>query len=433
MGCSQSSDVSEPPPPTSADTNLRASTPVEHARGTIKALFTRGVPTLSGAVDGWVVVRAEGKRHFGLDYAALTRASSKDQDRFICLPRGSAGLMCAICDGHSVHSNSSGQQHAEAAARWLGTDLWRRVHDKLSAPEAGTANQQPCAALCEATTASFLEHQRRCEARYAMEVSDKLLEQKHKMEEELGEELTLELPQEGGTTATMLVVHSYGLLVAWVGDSRAILAFEDADGQLQCSALTTDHNTLDEAEKQRLIASGGKTGKDSMSSHVFVGDAEGGLKVTRSLGDSPFHKDDAVSAAPGLRHVPISPKTRFAVIASDGIWDHLSNVEVMKTVSEAIAATRAQEDLSATPSPSSQSVVASQGSSEDGRANSPRPNSPSSPSTSKPRLTKKRGQSAAAAACAAVLDRIQVGQQDGTLGSGVDDRAVAVIVLNRPS
>ena len=35
-------------------------------------------------------------------------------------------------------------------------------------------------------------------------------------------------------------------------------------------------------------------GKDSMSSHVFVGDAEGGLKVTRSLGDSPFHKDDAV-------------------------------------------------------------------------------------------------------------------------------------------
>ena len=181
MGCSQSSDVSEPPPPTSADTNLRASTPVEHARGTIKALFTRGAPTLSGAVDGWVVVKAEGKRHFGLDYAALTRASSKDQDRFICLPRGSAGLMCAICDGHSVHSNSSGQQHAEAAARWLGTDLWRRVHDKLSAPEAGTANQQPCAALCEATTASFLEHQRRCEARYAMEVSDKLLEQKHKV------------------------------------------------------------------------------------------------------------------------------------------------------------------------------------------------------------------------------------------------------------
>ena len=63
-----------------------------------------------------------------------------------------------------------------------------------------------------------------------------------------------------------------------------------------------------------------------------------------------------------------------------------SNVEVMQTVSEAIAATRAQEDLLAAPSPSSQSVVASQGSSEDGRANSPRPNSPSSPSTSKPRV-----------------------------------------------
>lgn len=50
--------------------------------------------------------------------------------------------------------------------------------------------------------------------------------------------------------------------------------------------------------------------------------------MTRSLGDSPFHKDDAVSAVPMLRHCRLTPKTKYAIVASDGIWDHLTDQKV---------------------------------------------------------------------------------------------------------
>jgi len=131
-----------------------------------------------------------------------------------------------------------------------------------------------------------------------------------------------------------------------------------------------------------------------MSSHVFVPESEGSLKVTRSLGDSPFHKDDAVSAAPGVVHIPLSASMRFVVIASDGVWDHLSNDSVVSIVAEAIRSAQA----SAPPLQTESST-------------------PSQPPV------------AAAAACDAVLRRIREGQASGELGSHVDDQSIVVAIL----
>jgi len=148
--------------------------------------------------------------------------------------------------------------------------------------------------------------------------------------------------------------------------------------------LTSDHNTYDEAERQRLLDAGGTTGKDGMAGHVFVKEAEGGLKVTRSLGDSPFHRGDAVSSKPGTCTLPLTSSSRFLVVASDGIWDHLSNVEVAEITSKAIGGGGAA------------------------------------------------GQSAAAAACAAILNHIEAGQKDGSLKPElVDDRSVLVLLFNK--
>ena len=126
---------------------------------------------------------------------------------------------------------------------------------------------------------------------------------------------------------------------------------------------------------------------------------EGTLKVTRSLGDSPFHKDGAVSAEPAVAHVPLTSTTRFGVIASDGIWDHMSNEEVVAVCADAIRAVRPDALGGTEPPP----------------------------------LSKQRSNQiasmAAAAACEAVLDRIEHGQKSGEYGSGVDDRSVAVVIF----
>jgi len=317
------------------------------------------------------------------------------------------------------------------------SDLWKRVSGRLEAdlpdrPFADTggvpavaaaaapadAAESPAApphrpadaavpgdSLFEAATASFLAHQRKCEASYKERVADKVIALKLQLEQDIGEELPLSLPQEGGTTATVLLVHPGGLLTAWVGDSRAVLAVETAEGALMAVPLTSDHNTADEGERQRLLSCGGATGKDEMSSHVFVPEAEGGLKVTRSLGDSPFHKGDAVSAAPSVRHVRLTSRTRFAVIASDGIWDHLNGQQVTDLVAAALSAYGDEQPGTRSRSESASSTA-------------------STKSNGKPTTDGD----AALAACKAVLDHIEKIQASGEAASShVDDRSIAVM------
>ena len=433
MGCTASRVPADP-----AEVSRRQSTSMfaDHARSKSRH------GTLSGAVDGSVTIGGGADGVVRVEYAARTRPTKKDQDRFIVAPHGADGLVLAITDGHSVHDMTSGRVHAEVAARHLGGDLWKRVQPHLATAEAAEARERglPSTALAAGATACFTDHQAVCERRYHRDVAARLLEEKRKLEEEIGEELPLELPQEGGTTATALALHSGGLLVAWVGDSRAVLALTpdapagpwfaevaqrsaaggggggdggksgstsgDAAGGLRVLALTADHNTADAAELRRLEGAGGKVGKGAMNSHVSVPSAEGSLKVTRSLGDSPFHKDGAVSAEPGLVHVPLTlPDAAFAVVASDGVWDHLSNEAVVDIVAKAM------RDGGRDPS---RGVTGG---------------APAPPPVRKQR-TNSVATTLAGAACDAVLDAIEAGQASGQLGDGQDDRAIAVLLLS---
>lgn len=348
MGCSQSSQAADGPPPSP----LRAT--IDRGSIAIRSLLGMTPLQLSGELEGACALHDSKQRRMQIEYGALSRGiAGKDQDRFYAVANGSAGLVCGICDGHSVHSQSSGQLHAEAAARHLATEVWKRVAPLLeadlpgrpddvdaaiqtrkAAPDAdGAAPAAPAALLPtdaavpgapvkHAATKAFLDYQKKCEAKYQETVADKVITMKEKLEAEIGEELPLQLPQEGGTTATCLLIHPNGLLAAWVGDSRALLAVETADGSLVAVPLTSDHNAQcacpgptfapgrwlrslspcvlrrpraaqldargsarlltprsDADERARLISSGGKTGLDTMASHVFVPEAEGGLKV----------------------------------------------------------------------------------------------------------------------------------------------------------
>ena len=196
-------------------------------------------------------------------------------------------------------------------------------------------------------------------------------------------------------------------------------------------------------------------------------------QVTRSLGDSPFHKKDAVSAVPGLCHLPLTRYIRFAVVASDGIWDHLSNAKVAEIVantlnetmpgempsilapdpdffateaiSKASAARQANRvdspmdiqggiaclssssppSLRQEPSMGKESSVGSLISSDSGRGSEA--SSPSRPRNARSRP--RRGEKAAAA-CAAVLDYIDTGQASGELNAHTDDRSIVVMIIS---
>jgi len=59
-----------------------------------------------------------------------------------------------------------------------------------------------------------------------------------------------------------------------------------------------------------------------------------GLAMTRSIGDMAA-SSVGVTAEPEIKVFSnLSPSDKFIVIASDGIWDRLSNEEVMMTIAK---------------------------------------------------------------------------------------------------
>ena len=83
----------------------------------------------------------------------------------------------------------------------------------------------------------------------------------------------------GGCTAVVAVIISNRLYVANVGDSRAILAYEERGGPLQVKQLSEDHGVENEQELQRLMALG--LDREQLKKSGRLGTQEN----TRSIGD----------------------------------------------------------------------------------------------------------------------------------------------------
>jgi len=155
----------------------------------------------------------------------------------------------------------------------------------------------------------------------------------------------------------------YRLLVANVGDSRAVLCrATDRRGQLGALRLSQDQKPDREDEKQRVQAKGGEVGFQGVW-RIFLPEPvrfggrlipRWGLAVSRSFGDlllkepenygcSKVTPGGLVSADPELHVVDVDPATdRFLVLACDGIWDVLRDEDAV-----AVCAGQAGAELAA--------------------------------------------------------------------------------------
>jgi len=141
--------------------------------------------------------------------------------------------------------------------------------------------------------------------------------------------------EKSGTTATVLYVTSEVLLVANVGDSRAILSRRQANGNMTSLQLTIDHTASQNDEKIRINKLGGY-----VESSGGIDRVQGTLAVTRSIGDA--HLAHFLSRDPHVvamtrdqvrEQCELTPDFPcFVVLASDGLWDVLSNQEAIDLV-----------------------------------------------------------------------------------------------------
>ncbi|XP_002741378.3 putative protein phosphatase 2C T23F11.1, partial [Saccoglossus kowalevskii] len=130
-----------------------------------------------------------------------------------------------------------------------------------------------------------------------------------------------------GTTAVAIVLKNNKVFCGNVGDSRAVAS---VSGQVQ--QLSFDHKPCNEDETKRIVAAGGWV------------EFNRNLALSRALGDFVFKKNDKkkaeeqiVTAVPDVIVKDITDNHEFVVLACDGIWDVLSNQEVIDFVRTRIA------------------------------------------------------------------------------------------------
>ncbi|KAG0461455.1 hypothetical protein HPP92_021752 [Vanilla planifolia] len=122
------------------------------------------------------------------------------------------------------------------------------------------------------------------------------------------------IPETVGSTAVVAVICSSHIIVANCGDSRAVLY----RGK-QPLPLSVDHKPDREDEYQRIEAAGGKVIQWD-GSRVF-----GVLAMSRSIGDG-FLKPWIIPE-PEVKIIPRSRDDECLILASDGLWDFVSNEE----------------------------------------------------------------------------------------------------------
>lgn len=138
-----------------------------------------------------------------------------------------------------------------------------------------------------------------------------------------------------GTTAVCAIKQGKDLIIANLGDSRAVLATMSGAGYLKAVQLTTDQKPGLPEEAERIKRCEGRVfalREEPGVMRVWLpGENLPGLAMARALGDSRL-KHHGVISTPQVTGHRISDADLFIILATDGVWDVLSNEEVVSIV-----------------------------------------------------------------------------------------------------
>lgn len=147
-----------------------------------------------------------------------------------------------------------------------------------------------------------------------------------------------------GAVAVVAHIDKDHLHVANTGDAQAVLGSINENGEWSAKKLTDEHNAENTAEVRRILAEHPSAERDT----VIRGDRLlSQLAPLRAFGDirykwtreqlqkfivphfgaqvipPNYHTPPYLSARPSIQHHKLTPKDKFLILASDGLWDVL--------------------------------------------------------------------------------------------------------------
>ncbi|KAJ4801633.1 Protein phosphatase 2C family protein [Rhynchospora pubera] len=217
------------------------------------------------------------------------------------------GVLCGVFDGHGPHGH--------LVARRVRDVLPLKILESLK----GKGNKE-----CKC-----------CD----MEVADwrrAFLKAYRGMDKDLRSHPSVDCFCSGSTAVTLLKIGS-NLFVGNIGDSRAVLGTKDENnGEVLPVQITVDLKPDLPNEAERIKSCKGRVFALQDEPEVprvwLPFDDAPGLAMARAFGDFCL-KEYGVISVPDFFHWPLSSRDQFVVLASDGVWDVLSNKQVVDIVS----------------------------------------------------------------------------------------------------
>ncbi|XP_054798432.1 probable protein phosphatase 2C 25 isoform X2 [Prosopis cineraria] len=121
----------------------------------------------------------------------------------------------------------------------------------------------------------------------------------------------------GGSCCVTALIRNGNLVVSNAGDCRAVISRGGV-----AEALTSDHRPSREDEKDRIETTGGYV---DLCHGVWR--IQGSLAVSRGIGDR--YMKQWVIAEPETKVLRIEPEHDLLILASDGLWDKVTNQEAV--------------------------------------------------------------------------------------------------------
>ncbi|VDK55822.1 unnamed protein product [Anisakis simplex] len=219
----------------------------------------------------------------------------------------------AVFDGHA--GTKAAQHSAENILKTLlETPQFQKVVEKMS-DKKNTMDKEVIALLEEGIKRGFLN------------LDAKMQERSEQSDDK----------ERSGTTAICAIVTPSHILLANLGDSRAVLSRRDKD-----IIGTEDHKPFLPKERERIVKAGGS---------VMIQRVNGSLAVSRALGDFEYKSvpdlkvtEQLVSPEPDIYAIERNHKEdEFLLLACDGIYDVMDNSELCDFVQSRL---RITDDLS---------------------------------------------------------------------------------------
>lgn len=239
-------------------------------------------------------------------------------------------VFCGVFDGHGPHGHLVARNVVDILPKKLAS-FWQSLHQAGNGPASLSDNGEE-----DSLSHGFLQE--------SIGDSDLISAWKNSLVKAykfMDKELLINDHVDcvsSGTTAVTLVKQGNDLVLGNVGDSRAILGTITDDGSLMAIQLTVDLKPDIPSEAERIRRHKGRVfalrNEPSVKRVWLPNHNAPGLAMSRALGDYCL-KNYGVISEPEVTHRRLTNKDKFIVLATDGVWDVLSNEQVVKTVASA--------------------------------------------------------------------------------------------------